>query len=137
MATFFASPLLQIADVIVCNSMMKDRGVDALVNECLIDPVLTMGATFVAYLCTFMAYLYLSFTNPAYNEGGKYTPVIMAFSFLIGLQICNVFLTPLKSGVATLFVAAAWDPEVLMTDFPDLYARMIAVYPHIQQAIHA
>ncbi|KAI9795071.1 MAG: putative choline transporter, neither null mutation nor overexpression affects choline transport [Peltula sp. TS41687] len=117
--------------------MMKDRGIDALVNDCLIDPVLTMGATFVGYLCALLAYLYLIFTKPGYNTNSEFTPVIVAFAFLIGLQICNVFLTPIKSGTATLFVAAAWDPEVLMRDHPDLWARMVAVYPHVQQAIHA
>ena len=117
--------------------MLKSRGIDALVNECLIDPVITMGATFVGYLCAFFAYLYLRYTAPAYNDGSGYTPVVMAFAFLIGLQICNVFMTPLKSGVATLFVAAAWDPEVLMREHPDLYERMVYVYPKVQEKIHA
>ncbi|KAI9775859.1 MAG: putative choline transporter, neither null mutation nor overexpression affects choline transport [Geoglossum umbratile] len=116
--------------------MMKDRGIDALVNDCLIDPVLTMGSLTVGYLCAFLAYLYLQFTSPIYNSDGSFTPVVMAFSFLIGLQICNVFMVPLKSGTATFFVAAAWDPQVLITDFPDLYQKMVAVYPHVQQAIH-
>lgn len=117
--------------------MIKDRGVDALVNECLINPVLTMGSVFVAYVCAFLAYLYLEFTNPAYNKDGSFTPIVMAFAFLLGLQMCNVFLVPIKSGVSTFFVAMAFDPEVLITDFPDLYAKLVAVYPHIQQAIHA
>ncbi|KAI9752404.1 MAG: putative choline transporter, neither null mutation nor overexpression affects choline transport [Candelina submexicana] len=117
--------------------MMKDRGIDALVNDCLIGPVITMGSTFVAYLCALLSYLYLHYTNPAYNQGGTFTPVVMAFSFLIGLQVCNCVMTPLTSGVDTFFVAAAWDPEVLMRDHPDLYQRMIAVYPRVQQAIHA
>ncbi|KAF1987518.1 duf580 domain-containing protein [Aulographum hederae CBS 113979] len=117
--------------------MIKDRGIDALVNECLIGPVLTMGATFVGYACAFLAYLYLVYTDPAYNRDGAFTPVVVAFSFLIGLQICNIFTTPLSSGIDTIFVGTAWDPEVLMRDHPDLYARMIAVYPHVQQAIHA
>lgn len=117
--------------------MMKDRGIDALINDCLIGPVLTMGSTFVAYLCAFLAYLYLEFTKPAYNDGGTYTPVAMAFAFLIGLQVCQIFMTPIGSGVDTIFVAAAWDPQVLMTDHPDLYARMVAVYPRVQQMIHA
>ncbi|KAI9870598.1 MAG: putative choline transporter, neither null mutation nor overexpression affects choline transport, partial [Pleopsidium flavum] len=110
-------------------TMMKNRGIDALVNDCLIGPVLTMGSTFVAYLCSFLAYLYLEFTKPEYNRTGSFTPVVMAFSFLIGLQVCQIFLTPISSGCDTLFVAAAWDPEVLMRDHPDLYARMIHVYP--------
>ncbi|KAL3428450.1 hypothetical protein PVAG01_01959 [Phlyctema vagabunda] len=117
--------------------MMKDRGVDALVNECLINPVLTMGSVFVAYVCSLLAYLYVTYTKPEYNSGGGFTPVVMAFAFLIGLQICNVFLVPIKSGVSTFFVAMAFDPEVLINEYPDLYQRMIQVYPHIQQAIHA
>lgn len=70
--------------------MIKDRGVDALVNECLIGPVLSMGATFIAYACALLAYLYLIFTSPEYNSDGAYTPVVVAFSFLIGLQICKL-----------------------------------------------
>jgi hypothetical protein len=96
-----------------------------------------MGATFVGYLCAIFAYLYIRYTSPAFIKEGGFTPVAMAFAFLIGLQICNVFMTPLKSGVATLFVAAAWDPEVLMKEHPDLYDRMIHVYPKVQEKIHA
>lgn len=117
--------------------MMKDRGIDALINDSLIGPVLTMGSTFVAYLCAFLAYLYLEFTKPEYNRTGSFTPVVVAFSFLIGLQVCQIFMTPIGSGVDTLFVAAAWDPQVLMRDHPDLYQRMVQVYPKVQQMIHA
>ncbi|WPG99901.1 Protein PNS1 [Acrodontium crateriforme] len=117
--------------------LIKDRGIDALVNECLIGPVLTMGATFVAYACALLAYLYLRYTHPAYNQDGGFTPVVVAFAFLIGLQIAQCFTVPLSSGIDTLFVAAAWDPEVLMREHGDLYQRMIQVYPHVQQAIHA
>lgn len=80
-------------------TMMKNRGIDALVNDCLIGPVLTMGSTFVAYLTTLLAFLYLEFTKPAYNNGGTFTPVVMAFAFLIGLQVCQIFMTPIGSGV--------------------------------------
>ncbi|MCJ1292126.1 putative choline transporter, neither null mutation nor overexpression affects choline transport [Xylographa carneopallida] len=118
-------------------TMMKDRGIDALVNDCLIGPVLTMGATFVGYATALLAYLYLEFTKPSYNSGGSYTAVVMAFAFLIGLQICQIFTTPVGSGVDTFFVAAAWDPQILMLDHPDLYQRMITVYPKVQQQIHA
>lgn len=117
--------------------MIKDRGIDALVNECLIGPVLGMGAMFVGYATALIAYCYMIFTSPAYNQGGGYTPVVVAFSFLIGLQICNVFTTPLSSGIDTIFVASAWDPEVMIRDHPDLYHRMVQVYPQVQQAIHA
>lgn len=116
---------------------MKDRGIDALINECLINPVLTMGSVFVAYVCSFLAYLYIEFTNPAYNSSGGFTPIVMAFAFLIGLQICNIFLVPIKSGVATFFVAMAFDSQVLVQEYPDLYQRMVQVYPHVNNIVHA
>ncbi|KAJ9206808.1 hypothetical protein DTO021D3_8753 [Paecilomyces variotii] len=118
-------------------TMMKDRGMDALVQDCLIGPVLTMGSVFVAYLCALFSYLYLQFTHPAYNSGGNFTAVIMAFSFVIGLQICQILLTPIGSGVDTIFVAMGWDPQVMMRDHPDLYDRMVHLYPRVQQYIHA
>ncbi|CAI6337579.1 unnamed protein product [Periconia digitata] len=117
--------------------MIKDRGIDALVNECLIGPVLSMGAFFVGYASALLAYLYLIFTSPSYNSNGSFTPVVVAFAFVIGTQICQIFTTPLSSGLDTIFVAMAWDPEVLMRDHTDLYHQMVAVYPHVQQAIHA
>lgn len=117
--------------------MMKDRGIDALVNDCLTGPVITMGSLFVAYLCTLLSYLYLEFTKPAYNSGRTFTPVIMAYSFLIGLQVCQIFMTPISSGIDTVFVAMAWDPDVVVRDHPDLWTKLVQVYPHIQNAIHA
>ena len=116
--------------------MIKDRGIDALINDCLTGPVLTMGSLGVAYLCALLSYLYLEFTNPSYNEGRTFTPVIMAFAFIIGLQVCQIFLTPISSGIDTLFVAMSWDPDVLVREHPDLYAKLVSVYPHIQNAIH-
>ena len=62
--------------------MIKQRGIDALINECLIGPVLGFGATFVGYACGLVAYLYLRFTSPAYNDDGSYTAVAVAFAFL-------------------------------------------------------
>lgn len=63
--------------------------------------------------------------------------VVVAFAFLIGLQICNIFTTPLSSGIDTIFVATAWEPSALMQNHPELYDAMVRVYPQVQQAIHA
>ena len=118
-------------------TMMKDRGIDALVNDCLIGPVLSMGSLFVAYLCALLAYLYLEFTKPAYNEGRTFTPVIMAFAFLIGLQVCQIFVTPIGSGVDTIFVAMGWDPQVVASDHPEFWNKLVRVYPRVQQVIQS
>ncbi|PHH64759.1 hypothetical protein CDD81_4021 [Ophiocordyceps australis] len=115
--------------------MIRDRGIDALVNECLIGPVLSFGSMFVAFACALLSYLYLEFTKPAYNSDGNFTAVIMAFSFLIGFQIALIFTTPLSSGIDTIFVAAGWDPQVMINDHPELYQEMVRLYPKVQQAI--
>lgn len=117
-------------------TMMKDRGIDALINDCLIGPVISMGSVFVSYVCALLAYLYLEFTKPSYNSTGTFTAVIMAYSFVIGLQICQIFLTPIGSGVDTIFVAMAWNPEILMRDHPDVYHEIVRRYPRVQQMIH-
>lgn len=101
----------------------------------MIGPVLSFGAIFIAYACTLLAYLYLYFTDPPYNNDGQYTPFILAFSFLIGFQIANIFTTPLSSGIETIFVAAGWDPQVMARDHPELYGEMVRVYPKVQQVI--
>lgn len=91
---------------------------------------------FIAYACTLLAYLFLHFTDPDYNENGRYTVVIMAFAFLIGFQIAHIFTTPLSSGIDAIFIAAGWDPQVMMREHPELYQEMVKVYPKVQQAIH-
>lgn len=40
-------------------TMIKQRGIDALINECLLGPVFSMGATCVGYACALLAHLYL------------------------------------------------------------------------------
>jgi hypothetical protein len=82
--------------------LIKDRGIDALVNMCLLGPVFSMGSVFVGFASALLGYLYVEFTKPAYNRDGSFTPVIVAFSFLIGTQICNIMTTPLSSGVDTI-----------------------------------
>jgi Plasma-membrane choline transporter len=66
---------------------MKDRGWDAVVNDILIDNVLTMGSVMIAYITAFLSYLYLEYTAPAYNASGGFNAPVIAFGFLIGLQM--------------------------------------------------
>lgn len=73
-----------------------------------------MGAVFVGFASSLLGYLYVEFTKPAYNRDGSFTAVIVAFSFLIGTQICNIMTTPLSSGVDTI-VSLGQRPVVAST----------------------
>ncbi|RDA84478.1 hypothetical protein CP532_0064 [Ophiocordyceps camponoti-leonardi (nom. inval.)] len=115
--------------------MIKDRGLDALVNECLIGPVLSFGAIFVAYAATLLAYIYIRVGQQDLAKNGGYTAAVLAFAFLIAFSIANIFTTPLSSGIDTIFVASGWDPLVMYNEHPELYQEMVRVYPQVQQAI--
>jgi len=67
--------------------LIKDRGFTAIVNDLLIDNVLTMGSLVIAYITAFLCYLYLKYTDPAYNSSGGFNAPIIAFGFLVGLQM--------------------------------------------------
>jgi hypothetical protein len=71
--------------------LFKNRGFDAIINDLLIDNVLTMGSVLIAYITAFLAYLYLKFTDPSYNSSGGFNAPIIAFGFLIGLQMVYYF----------------------------------------------
>lgn len=45
-------------------------------------------------------------------------------------------LNPLKSGVTSIFVAMAVNPEVMQVDHADLYQRMVSVYPRVAQIVN-
>jgi len=46
-----------------------------------------MGSVFIAFITAFLSYLYLKYTAPAYNESGGFSAPIIAFGFLVGLQM--------------------------------------------------
>lgn len=54
---------------------------------------------------------------------------------MIGTQIALVFTTPISSGVETIFVAAGWDPQVMIQQHRELYDEMVRLYPKVSQAI--
>ncbi|QSL66157.1 hypothetical protein MERGE_000532 [Pneumocystis wakefieldiae] len=107
--------------------MFKRNGIDALINDSLIDNVLFFGSLFVACLTAFFAYLYLRFTVPAYNDGGVYYIAAIFVAFFIGLQVCNIVIIAIRSGIAALFVGVSEDREVLRRNFPVLYNKMFGI----------
>ncbi|CDK27676.1 unnamed protein product [Kuraishia capsulata CBS 1993] len=114
---------------------MKYKGIDALVNDMLINPALTLYSLFVAYFSALLAYLFLRFTKPAYNsDGGYYAPVV-AFSFLIGMQLSNIMNSVIRSGTATFFIALAKDPEVFQMSYPQEFEEVFRNYPQVLQKL--
>lgn len=93
--------------------MIKDRGIEAMINDNLIGNVLFMGGLLVGVLCGLLGFIYLQVSSPAYNRDGGMTPVVIMVCFLIGASMFSSIATVISSGVATTFVCLAEDPEAL------------------------
>lgn len=93
--------------------MVKDRGIEAMINDNLIGNVLFMGGLLVGVLSGLLGYIYLEVSRPSYNANGGMTPVIVMMCFLIGASMFSTVATVISSGVATTFVCLAEDPDAL------------------------
>ncbi|EPS94136.1 hypothetical protein FOMPIDRAFT_1153435 [Fomitopsis schrenkii] len=115
--------------------LLRDRGVDALVNDSLVGMTLTWGAYAVGMLCSLFAYLYLRYTHPSYNTDGQYTAPVLLFSFLIGLQCMMTLSSAIEAGVSTIFVGLGEDPQVLAYRAPALFGMIASAYPRVVQGV--
>ncbi|CAO3677145.1 unnamed protein product [Rhizopus stolonifer] len=94
-------------------TMIKDRGIEAMINDNLIGNVLFMGGLLVGVLSGLLGFIYLEVAKPPYNTNGNMTPVIVMVCFLIGSSMFSTIATVISSGVATTFVCLAEDPDAL------------------------
>ncbi|WVO22325.1 protein PNS1 [Cryptococcus decagattii] len=115
--------------------LLKDRGIDALVNDSLVGTALMWGAYINGFLCAVLGYLYLRFTHPAYNSNGQYSAPVILFSFLIGLNESFTIGSAIDAGVSTIFVGLGEDPMVLAERSPGLFEMIRQVYPRVIQGV--
>ncbi|CUS09520.1 unnamed protein product, partial [Tuber aestivum] len=113
--------------------MLTENEIDTLINNNLVDPVLTAGAVFSGYLCASFSYLYLTGTDPTYNKNGNFTFPVVTVSFWIGLQIFNISLVSVKSGVTTIFVSMATHPDILRRNHRLFYLEMVGAYAKVSE----
>ncbi|QLL30705.1 hypothetical protein HG536_0A05200 [Torulaspora globosa] len=111
--------------------MLREKGMDALINDNLIGVALGLYTLFASYMAALLAFLYLRFTRPAYNFSGSFNATLIAFSFVIALQICNIANETIRSGTATLFVALSNDPEVFQASYPERFDEIFRAYPDV------
>ncbi|KAJ1744558.1 putative choline transporter, neither null mutation nor overexpression affects choline transport, partial [Coemansia sp. RSA 1752] len=118
-------------------TLIKDRGVDALINDCLIGNVLQMGAFLCAAVVALVAWLYITITKPEYNTTGSYTAPIIIAAFVLAMSMFMVLLKSIDSGAATTFVCLAEDPEAMARNNPQLFAMVRETYPQVVRGVHA
>ncbi|CCD23782.1 Pns1p NDAI_0C01210 [Naumovozyma dairenensis CBS 421] len=115
--------------------MIRQKGMDALINDNLIGLALGFYSVFASYIAALFAFLYLRYTEPSYNSNGSYNAPLIAFSFVIALQICNIANETIRSGTATFFVALGNDPEVFQVSYPDKFDEIFRNYPQVLEKL--
>ncbi|KAI7857161.1 plasma-membrane choline transporter-domain-containing protein [Circinella umbellata] len=116
-------------------NLMKDRGIDAMINDSLIGNVLFMGGLLVGVLSSLLGFIYLKAAQPAFNQEGGMTPVVVMVCFLIGSSMFSTIATVISSGVATTFVCLAEDPDALRRTRPALFEKIRETYPRVVQGV--
>ncbi|AET40201.1 Pns1p Ecym_5452 [Eremothecium cymbalariae DBVPG len=111
--------------------MIREKGIDALINDNLINLALGFYTLFVGYMTSFFAYLFLRFTKPKYNSDGNFNAVLMAFSFIIAMQVTHIATETIRSGTATFFVALGNDPEIFRVSYPQRFDEIFRAYPGV------
>ncbi|KAG9322389.1 hypothetical protein KVV02_005272 [Mortierella alpina] len=119
-------------------AMIKDRGVDAIVNDSLVGNVLGMGTLAVGLASALYGYLFIKIVQPSFYDPENEILAVLAVVFLemiLGAVMMSIPNNVLDSGVTTTFVALAEDPEVLHRTKPELYQSIVQHYPEISRNV--
>jgi hypothetical protein len=117
--------------------LMKDRGIDALATDSLVNIVWTYGSIVVGILVGIFAYVYERQTTPeALNNTSGYYSVVLLAAVALATQIClTLGQGSIGSGTATLFVALAEDPQIMAQKEPELFELIRRTYPRVVQGV--
>ncbi|KAG7813493.1 hypothetical protein KL921_001039 [Ogataea angusta] len=123
-------------------ALVEQKGVSALINDCLISTALGLYSLFVAYACALVSVLFLFTTQPAWaqNTDGMVdvnTEVVLTvlFASAFGFFVASVATSVVHSGTVTFFIMLAKDPEVYKATHPDEFARVFAAYPDVERKL--
>lgn len=111
--------------------MIREKGLDALVNDNLINLALGFYTFFVGCLTAVFAYFFLRFSRPDYNSQGAFNLSLMTFSFLVASQIVHIATETIRSGTATFFVALGNNPEIFQISHPETFHEIFRAYPNV------
>ncbi|KAG9290148.1 hypothetical protein G9A89_010454 [Geosiphon pyriformis] len=114
-------------------TLIKDRGVEAIINDNLIGNVLAMGAIFIGVLCALFGYAYIKIFTSGFDT--TRILVLVLVCFLLGLMMTIVVTDAIDSGVTTTFVALAEQPDALRRTKPELFERIRQEWPRVVQGI--
>lgn len=118
-------------------ALCKSRGVDAIINDSLVDNVLFMGTMVAALICAVACYFFAQSQNmitviPSDDTvltGYKF--LMATIGLLIGVVIFSITNSVIDSGTIATFVCLAEDPAALARTKPQLFEEIRQRYPQV------
>jgi hypothetical protein len=103
-----------------------------------VGSILDLGALLVGFLTAAFGLLYVGKNLMVFNilalsssldkSTGVYV-IVGLLCFFVGVAELSILTSVIRSGVITTFVCLAEDPAALQRTKPDLYAKIMQVYP--------
>ncbi|VDB96491.1 unnamed protein product [Peniophora sp. CBMAI 1063] len=116
--------------------LIKDRGVDAIINDSIVSNVLAWGALCNGLLLMLAAFLWVHFKeHESFQDNGGELIAAMVFAFVVGVQLEQTLASVFESGVSTIFVGLAEDPGVLAIRSPQLFGLIADRYPQVVEGV--
>ncbi|KAK0547379.1 pH nine-sensitive protein 1 [Tilletia horrida] len=110
-------------------TLLQQKGIDVIINDSLVNTVWLLGSIAIGCISALFAFIYLKTSD---SSGGESASIIIGASFVFGLQIAlSLGSGTIGSGVSTLFVALAEDPEVIAQRDPELFEAIRQAYPNV------
>ncbi|ORZ38208.1 plasma-membrane choline transporter-domain-containing protein [Catenaria anguillulae PL171] len=115
--------------------LIKDRGIEALIADSLIDNVLGFGMLLCAGITTLVSWLVYAATRAATNapavSGGVDVALIIVLitAAVLGALLFGLLSMVIDSGVTCTFVCLAEDPAALKATKPELWEKIRITYP--------
>ena len=115
--------------------MIKSRGIDAIINDNLVETTVRMFCFFTALLTTGLtAFVYLVFKS---SQDPILVTIECILVFAISLAISILVLDVISSASSTTFVCLAEDPAALKRTKPELYSKFEQTYPRVFVTLYA
>ncbi|OMJ14919.1 Protein PNS1 [Smittium culicis] len=114
--------------------LLSDRGVNAIVNDCLVNNVVYLGSFIAGIISALISYLVIrSFSS---TLASSTLIVYSVASFVFGASIFTTINGVILSGSSTFFVCLAEDPYSIARTKPELFSEIVSKYPQVVEGVH-
>ncbi|PVU90099.1 hypothetical protein BB559_004797 [Furculomyces boomerangus] len=116
--------------------LIKERGIEALINDSLINNVILMGSFMTGVICALLTYILARVINTSLASNSSYLVGFTFVGFIFGASVFTTINGVVQSGASATFVCLAEDPYAIARNKPELFSQIAEHYPDVVRGIH-